>query len=257
MIQLPRPSWKRLSSCPVSWRQGRSISVLVTAVTQKTCSLYVICGLYSPARRLTTYYPTLQMQIDSQPHVAKKLVNVGSGRSRNIPVSQAISVLTADLIRLKRMAYFAQKFKSLSLEEGIDIAGSLCKFPLMRAILLTCRYMHSAEFDVSEGFLIKIYKATTPQSEGIGEQLEGERQGSDVPLEVADVYLVEPRRLTSTVLKFSGTLGASTRTDLKSLTMAAFAHFIAEQTACQYIFADIQGTFRSSIAHNRCLATFI
>lgn len=53
----------------------------------------------------------------------KKLVNIGSGRSEHIPVSQAIKILTDDLIRLKRMAYFAEKFKSLVLDAGIEIAG--------------------------------------------------------------------------------------------------------------------------------------
>ena len=69
---------------------------------------------------------------------------MGNGRSGDIPVSQCISVLTAELIRLKRMAYFAQKFKSLTLEEGIDVAGSLRKFPLMSALLLTRRCMDSS-----------------------------------------------------------------------------------------------------------------
>lgn len=32
-------------------------------------------------------------------------------------------MLTADLIRLKRMAYFATKFKLAALDQGIDIAG--------------------------------------------------------------------------------------------------------------------------------------
>lgn len=108
---------------------------------------------------------------------------------------------------------------------------------------------------MSEGFLIKIYKVTTPQSGDMDPQPEGRRQGFGAV--VTDVYLVEPRRLTSTVLKFSGTLGTSTRNDLRSLTMAAFAHFVAEQTACQYIFADIQGKFRSSIDRNCCLLTFV
>lgn len=71
-----------------------------------------------------------QLQIGGQAYVAKKLVNVGSGRSEDIPISQAINVLTTDLIRLKRMDYFAKKFKSLTLDEGIDISGSY-KFALL------------------------------------------------------------------------------------------------------------------------------
>ncbi|KAI1791947.1 hypothetical protein LXA43DRAFT_1135462 [Ganoderma leucocontextum] len=167
------------------------------------------------------------LQINGQAYVAKKLVNVGGGRSEHIPISQAVNALTADLIRLKRMAYFDKKFKLLALEEGINVA----------------------EFDVSDGFLIKIYKGSTTQTEDIGveEQIEegGPREDLDASSEVTEVYLVEPRRLTSTVVKFSGTLGATSRSDLRSLTMAAFAHFIAEQTACQYIFADIQVSQRA------------
>ncbi|KAI1794277.1 hypothetical protein LXA43DRAFT_1091810 [Ganoderma leucocontextum] len=176
------------------------------------------------------------LQIDGRPYVAKKLVNVGGGRSEHIPVSQAINALTADLIRLKRMTYFAKKFKSLALEEGINIA----------------------EFDVSDGFLIKIYKPTPTDAQDMGEQLEeGERcQDSNPSLEVTEVYLVEPRRLTSNVVKFSGTLGSTTRSDLRSLTMAAFAHFIAEQTACQYIFADIQGSNNASTDGKLSLTLF-
>ena len=66
----------------------------------------------------------IQLQINGQAFVAKKLVNVGGGRSEKIPIAQAINILTADLIRLKRMAYFAEKFKSLILDEGLDVAGA-------------------------------------------------------------------------------------------------------------------------------------
>lgn len=77
---------------------------------------------------------------------------------------------------------------------------------------------------------------------GQGEQVESEiSQDLEASSEAEEVYLVEPRRLTSNVIKYTGTLGSTARSDLRSLTMTAFAHFIAEQTACQYIFADIQG----------------
>ena len=62
----------------------------------------------------------------NQSYVAKKLVNVGGGRSEDIPLSRAISVLTADLIRIKRMAYFVEKFKALAYDQAIDIAGKIC-----------------------------------------------------------------------------------------------------------------------------------
>jgi hypothetical protein len=55
------------------------------------------------------------------------------------------------------------------------------------------------------------------------------------------VYLVEPRRLSSAVLKFSGTIGQQNRNNKRSTTMTAFSHFVLHNTACQYMFADIQG----------------
>ena len=33
-------------------------------------------------------------------------------------------MLTADLIRLRRMAYFVEKFKTLAYDFGMDIAGA-------------------------------------------------------------------------------------------------------------------------------------
>ena len=62
----------------------------------------------------------------NQSYVAKKLVNVGGGRSEDILLPKAVSVLTADLIRLKRMAYFADQFKELARDQGVDIAGKIC-----------------------------------------------------------------------------------------------------------------------------------
>ena len=58
---------------------------------------------------------------------------------------------------------------------------------------------------------------------------------------------MEPMRLTTTVVKFSGTLGTTTRSDLRSLTVTAYAHYVAAQTACRYIFADIQGASIPSV----------
>lgn len=55
------------------------------------------------------------------------------------------------------------------------------------------------------------------------------------------VYLVEPRRASSAVLKFSGTLGMHNRPDRRSATIMAFSHFVLENSACKYMFADIQG----------------
>ena len=97
---------------------------------------------------------------------------------------------------------------------------------------------------MSEAFLIKSYKLSLPVVPPT-EPAEGDvDQGSanvDIFEEVSSVYLVEPLRLTTSVVKFSGTLGSTSHTDMRSLTMSAFAHYVAEKTACLYVFADIQG----------------
>lgn len=100
------------------------------------------------------------------------------------------------------------------------------------------------EFDVSEAFLIKLYKPrslTVPPIERADRDGEEDSAHVEPTEEVSGVYLVEPLRLTTTVVKFSGTLGSTTRTDLRSLTVIAYSDYVAEQTACRYIFADIQG----------------
>ena len=66
-----------------------------------------------------------QLRIGTESFVAKKLVNIGSGRSEELPLSKAISVLTADLIRIKRMAYFADKFKAVADDQQTHIAGKM------------------------------------------------------------------------------------------------------------------------------------
>ena len=66
-----------------------------------------------------------QLRIDGKEYAAKKLVNIGNGRSNCIPISDAIENLTADLIRLKRMAYFASRFKLLAQDYQVQIAGKL------------------------------------------------------------------------------------------------------------------------------------
>ena len=66
-----------------------------------------------------------QLRIGTESFVAKKLVNIGGGRSEELPLSKTISVLTADLIRIKRMAYFADKFKTVIQDHGMHIAGKM------------------------------------------------------------------------------------------------------------------------------------
>lgn len=59
--------------------------------------------------------------------------------------------------------------------------------------------------------------------------------------EFSAVYLVELKRMTTVVQKFSGTLGTMLRRDQQAITMAAFAHFVIEFSRCYYMIADIQG----------------
>ena len=66
-------------------------------------------------------------------------------------------------------------------------------------------------------------------------------EGSDTHV-LASVYLVESCHASSAVLKFSGTLSAQNCQDKQSATVMAFSHFVLEDTTCQYMFADIQGT---------------
>ena len=65
----------------------------------------------------------IQLRAEGKTYAAKKLVNIGNGRSRHIPIVDATNNLAADLIRLKRMAYFANKFQSRALDRRVDIAG--------------------------------------------------------------------------------------------------------------------------------------
>ena len=58
---------------------------------------------------------------------------------------------------------------------------------------------------------------------------------------LASVYLMEPLRAPSAVLKFSGTLGQCTRSDKRTATILAFGQFVMDNTACKYMSADIQG----------------
>ena len=65
----------------------------------------------------------MQLRAEGKTYAAKKLVNIGNGRSHHIPIVEATNKLAADLIRLKRMAYFASKFRLRTLDQSIDVAG--------------------------------------------------------------------------------------------------------------------------------------
>jgi hypothetical protein len=94
-------------------------------------------------------------------------------------------------------------------------------------------------FQVSDGFIIKTYSSNVAP-------IDAELQAPiceevSTTHEPTSIYLVEPRRVSSAVLKFSGTLGIRNRTDKRSATIMAFSHFVLESSACEYMFADLQG----------------
>ncbi|KAH7904525.1 kinase-like domain-containing protein [Hygrophoropsis aurantiaca] len=183
--------------------------------------------------------------IDNKPYVAKKLIDVGRGRE-DVTLEESLQFLTADLIRLKRMEYFASLFIKRAEQEGAEIAN----------------------FQISEGFLIKICDETDPKQATadptVDPTAENDEDEFDEPLAneardklrgVSAVYLVEPRRLSSAVTKYSGTLGMRNRIDKQYATIMAFSHFVIESSACEYMFADIQGSLDRNHAQNESVMT--
>ncbi|KAG1782532.1 kinase-like domain-containing protein [Suillus placidus] len=162
--------------------------------------------------------------IENQEYVAKKLFDVGQGRGQ-LTIQDACKFLTADLIRLKRLSYFETKFTQQVIQEGVDAAA----------------------FQVSDGFIIKTY-SDAGQVVDVEAELQTPISEDIIPThEPTSIYLVEPRRVSSAVLKFSGTLGVRNRTDKRSATIMAFSHFILESSACEYMFADLQGSIDRGI----------
>ncbi|KAG1739728.1 kinase-like domain-containing protein [Suillus lakei] len=165
--------------------------------------------------------------IENQEYVAKKLFYVGQGHGQ-LTIQDACKFLTADLIRLKRLSYFETKLTQRVIQEGVDTAA----------------------FQVSDSLIIKTYS-----NAGHVVDVEVELQtpiSEDIILthEPTLIYLVEPRRVSSAVLKFSGTLGVCNRTDKRSATIMAFSHFVLESSACEYMFADLQGSIDHGILHD-------
>ncbi|KAL0952448.1 hypothetical protein HGRIS_006717 [Hohenbuehelia grisea] len=166
------------------------------------------------------------LKINNKEYVAKKLVNIGKGQE-DLDADTAAPHLTQDLVRLRRMATFADLFMEHASNAGAEVA----------------------DFKVSDGFLIKIYNVKpSPTAQAAAEAPLPDNANTD-PLSDADedyplaaVYLVEPRRTSTSVTKFSGTFGLRSRNDKLTATLMAFNHFVLQQTACQYSFADIQGT---------------
>ena len=60
------------------------------------------------------------MIIKGEQFVAKKLVDTGNGRG-HIPLPEAVRFLSADLVRLKRMEYFAKAFFTRGEQEGAEL----------------------------------------------------------------------------------------------------------------------------------------
>jgi hypothetical protein len=123
---------------------------------------------------------------------------------------------------------------------------------LSSASVMTNAPTPRVDFHVSEGFLIKLYRASTTTAtlntdlnEAASHSTDSDTvKNSELHCDseiLTAVYLVEPRRASTAVHKYSGTLGVSSRIDKKSATMMAFSHFVLESTACTYMFADIQG----------------
>jgi hypothetical protein len=65
-----------------------------------------------------------QIVIDNGEFVAKKLVDIGNGRE-TLTITKQCELLTADLVRLKRMAYFARLFVNTAVQKAVEISGAL------------------------------------------------------------------------------------------------------------------------------------
>lgn len=60
------------------------------------------------------------MIIEGEQFVAKKLVDTGKGRG-HVPLPDAVRFLSADLIRLKRMDFFAKAFFTRGEQDGAEL----------------------------------------------------------------------------------------------------------------------------------------
>ncbi|KAG8964757.1 hypothetical protein FRC00_001268 [Tulasnella sp. 408] len=169
---------------------------------------------------------------DSTPYVAKKLVREGPG----MPVSDVAEqrlLLLSDLARLARGSWFADRFESRAEELGVE----------------------TSSFRFTDAFLIDVPAAVKPQhsvrtrsSAASGEPLvvhgSSEDEGSDLEVSrepLSEVFLVEPRRSTTRVEKYTGTMDNQNWSDHLGATINAFAHFVVMESAGEYVLADLQG----------------
>ena len=108
-------------------------------------------------------------------------------------------------------------------------------------------------FQVSNGFLVKIYKEANNGSPSQN-KAEDSPSKSIIPPSLLSVYLVEPRQALTAGLKFSGTLRMHNRFDRQSASIMAFSHFVVENSACKYMFADIQCMFMPAARCKVCIS---
>ncbi|KAJ7619919.1 kinase-like domain-containing protein [Mycena polygramma] len=146
---------------------------------------------------------------DAQAYVAKEVFDLGKGRGVDVTAAINQDLLSRDLVRLKRLAWFREAFLKLASDKGLD---------------------ELADFSVSDAFLILVQQPAPAE----GTELASEPE--------PHAYLVEPLRGSSVVNKFTGTFGASIDTDKLTSTVLAFNHFVMHDTACLLAVADLQGS---------------
>lgn len=84
--------------------------------------------------------------------MAKKLVNTGRGRENPPTLPQANRILQEELIRVHRLAYFANLFHELAETNGVDLAGNIFNW-----LFSFCTLIEYTDFSVTEAFIIKVY----------------------------------------------------------------------------------------------------
>ncbi|KAJ7137647.1 kinase-like domain-containing protein [Mycena filopes] len=191
-------------------------------------------------------YTVMECVIDSATGAAT-LDHSGGVKSGKMEIKTLAGIRAADLGKSKDVykvnflgepgPWVAKKFFDVGQGSGKGLESNelnLCHDLVSQKRLATFRdlFMQSArenaaevaEFTVSPAHMIVVQS----------------RSGTDVN----EAYLVEPLRTSTVVEKFSGTIGGSDGIPNKlSSTMAAFAHFILESTACRMAFTDLQGSF--------------
>lgn len=74
------------------------------------------------------------MIIEGDQFVAKKLIDTGNGRG-HVSLPEAVRFLSADLVRLKRMEYFAKAFFTRGEREGAELTR-------MTFLITASQYIH-------------------------------------------------------------------------------------------------------------------